>query len=152
MVAIGTPIEAFAAGTNNAGAIYFGVNTASATSPTAAIEASWGGAADPQIHIGVCREGAATRYSAFYDKSLRLYTDNSERMRINSSGNVGIGTSSPNQAAKLEVSSTTQGFLPPQMTEAQRNAITTPPSGLILYNTTVNKLQVRTNTAWEDLH
>jgi hypothetical protein len=65
---------------------------------------------------------------------------------------IGIGTSSPNEAAKLEVSSTTQGFLPPRMTETQRDAITSPPSGLILYNTTFNKLQVRTPTLWVDLH
>jgi hypothetical protein len=65
---------------------------------------------------------------------------------------IGIGTSSPNEAAKLEVSSTTQGFLPPRMTETQRDAITSPPSGLILYNTTFNKLQVRTPTLWADLH
>jgi len=74
-----------------------------------------------------------------------------ERMRIDSAGNVGIGTTA-NAAAILDVSSTTKGFLPPRMTTAQRDAISTPPAGLMLYNTSTNKLQVRTNTAWADLH
>ena len=49
---------------------------------------------------------------------------------------VGIGTSTP-QAA-LDVSSTTQGFLPPRMTEAQRDAIVNPVAGLLLYCTDCN--------------
>jgi hypothetical protein len=48
---------------------------------------------------------------------------------------VGIGTNSPNASAKLDVTSTTQGFLPPRMTYDQRNAISTPASGLIVYCT-----------------
>lgn len=75
-----------------------------------------------------------------------------ERMRITSAGNVGIGTSAPNDAARLDVSSTTSGFLPPRMTTTQRDAITSPPDGLMLYNTTTNKLQVRAASAWVDLH
>ena len=44
-------------------------------------------------------------------------------------GNVGIGTSSPNNSAKVEISSTTQGFLPPRMTGTQRDAISSPVAG-----------------------
>jgi hypothetical protein len=73
-------------------------------------------------------------------------------MRINSSGNVGIGTASPSAAARLDVTSTTSGFLPPRMTTTQRDAISTPPDGLMLYNSTTNKLQVRAAGAWVDLH
>jgi len=46
---------------------------------------------------------------------------------------VGIGTSSPDASAALEVQSTTLGFLPPRMTKAQMNAISSPVEGLILY-------------------
>ena len=38
------------------------------------------------------------------------------------------------------------------LTSAERNALTAPPAGLTIYNTTTNKLQVRTNTSWVDLH
>ena len=48
---------------------------------------------------------------------------------------VGIGTTTPDAPAALYVTSTTQGFLPPRMTEAQRNAISTPAAGLIVYCT-----------------
>jgi len=49
--------------------------------------------------------------------------------------NVGIGTTTPNASAVLDASSTTQGFLPPRMTYAQRNAIVNPAAGLIIYCT-----------------
>ncbi len=48
-------------------------------------------------------------------------------------GQVGVGTSTPDAAAALDVSSTTQGFLPPRMTAAERNSIYNPPAGLILW-------------------
>jgi len=49
-----------------------------------------------------------------------------ERMRITNSGRIGINTSSPNASAAVDITSTTQGFLPPRMTEAQKNAIVSP--------------------------
>lgn len=47
-------------------------------------------------------------------------------------GNVGIG-GSPVTGAKLAVVSTTSGFLPPVMTTAQRDAISTPATGLMIF-------------------
>ena len=80
---------------------------------------------------------------------LSILTNNTERIRVEASGNVGIGTSGPNAAALVDVTSTTQGFLPPRMTNDQRNAISTPPAGLMIYNTTTNKLNVRVASSWE---
>ena len=48
---------------------------------------------------------------------------------------VGIGTTSPDNSAALEVQSTTKGFLPPRVTNAQMNAITNPAEGLMVYCT-----------------
>ena len=67
-------------------------------------------------------------------------------------GDGAFGTASPDAKAALTVTSTTKGFLPPRMTGTQRDAITSPTAGLILYNSTTNKLQVRTDAAWVDLH
>ena len=66
-------------------------------------------------------------------------------------GNVGIGTSTPNVSAQVEISSTTRGFLPPRMTTTQKNAIASPPAGLVVYDTTLGKLCVRGAAAWETI-
>lgn len=50
-------------------------------------------------------------------------------------GSVGVGTNSINASSILQVDSTTQGFLPPRMTNAQRSAISSPAVGLIVYCT-----------------
>ena len=55
--------------------------------------------------------------------ALLFGTNNTEQMRINSSGNVGIGTSSPNASAILDAQSTTKGVRFPNMTTTQKNAI-----------------------------
>lgn len=47
----------------------------------------------------------------------------------------GIGTTSPDASAKLEVNSTNKGFLPPRMTSTQRAAIASPAAGLLVYQT-----------------
>jgi hypothetical protein len=64
--------------------------------------------------------------------------DWNEKMRIFGNGNVNIGggnTPTDIASAKLAITSTTQGFLPPRMTSAQRTAIGTPAEGLIVVQT-----------------
>lgn len=48
---------------------------------------------------------------------------------------VGIGTNTPAPSAQLDVTSTTKGFLPPRMTQAQRNLIASPAIGLLIFQT-----------------
>jgi hypothetical protein len=55
-----------------------------------------------------------------------------------------------NASAKVQVDSTTQGFLPPRMTTTQKNAIASPAAGLVVYDTTLAKLCVYTTT-WETI-
>lgn len=52
-------------------------------------------------------------------------------------------------SAALEVKSTSRGFLPPRMTTAQKNAISSPAEGLTVYDVTLHKLSVFTGTVWE---
>ena len=63
-------------------------------------------------------------------------------------GNLSVGVATANSSAKLQVDSTTKGFLPPRMTTAERDAIGTPASGLVIYNTTTNQLNVYRASAW----
>jgi len=46
---------------------------------------------------------------------------------------------------------TTGGFLPPRMTTTERDAISTPAAGLMIYNTTTNKAQCYNGSTWNDL-
>lgn len=55
---------------------------------------------------------------------------------------VGVNTETPDASAMLDVVSTDKGLLPPRMTEAQRDAISNPAKGLIIYNTDCNTLDV----------
>ena len=66
-----------------------------------------------------------------------------------SSGQVGIGTSNPNAAAIIEIASITQGVLFPRMTKLQRDAISTPPIGLMLFVTDDNEgLYIYKTSGW----
>ena len=48
---------------------------------------------------------------------------------------VGINTQNPDLSAALDISSTTQGFLPPRLTYDEMKAISNPAQGLIVYCT-----------------
>ncbi|MBK8845600.1 MAG: hypothetical protein IPO27_03160 [Bacteroidetes bacterium] len=50
-------------------------------------------------------------------------------------GSVGIGTVTPNASSLLDVTSTSKGVLIPRMTKTQRDAIATPATGLLIYQT-----------------
>jgi hypothetical protein len=60
-----------------------------------------------------------------------------------------VGTTTDIASSKLTIASTTQGFLPPRMTNAQRLAIASPAIGLIVYCTDlVEGLYVNKSTGW----
>lgn len=81
-------------------------------------------------------------------------TNDTFRLIIQDNGDVQFvfgavwGASNPVASALVDINSTTKGFLAPRMTTAQRDAISSPATGLIVYNTTTNKLNVFT-TVWE---
>lgn len=64
-------------------------------------------------------------------------------------GSVAIGQSGSAEASSiLELESTTKGFLLPRMTTTQRNAITTPAAGLMVYDTTKDSIYHYNGTSW----
>ncbi|WP_294222785.1 hypothetical protein [uncultured Chryseobacterium sp.] len=72
----------------------------------------------------------------------------SSKMVVKSNGKVGIGTTTPNASAILDVSSTTAGFLMSRMSTSQMNAITSPATGLQVYNTDENCLFTYNGSNW----
>jgi uncharacterized protein (TIGR02145 family) len=65
--------------------------------------------------------------------------------------NVGINVTQPASSALLDMTSTTKGFLPPRMTAQDRDNIQNPSTGLIIYCTTTNKVNVYDGTDWFEL-
>lgn len=67
--------------------------------------------------------------------------------------NIGINATGalPDTRAMLDIASTTSGLLIPRMTTSQRNAITSPPNGLQIYNITTNRLEIYRSTQWESM-
>lgn len=72
-----------------------------------------------------------------------------ESMRIDGEGKVGIGTSSPDASAILHLQSTTKGFLPPVMKESEREAISSPAQGLMIFNKDTGRINVFDGGDWQ---
>jgi len=60
-------------------------------------------------------------------------------------GQVGIGTTSPDASSALDIESADKGVLISRMTTAERNAITNPANGLLVYNTDSDEIQINSN-------
>src|SRR5690554_6262734 len=66
--------------------------------------------------------------------------------------NVGIGTTTPDPTAALEVQSNDKGVLVPRLTTAQRTGIATPAEGLMVYDTDEECFfYYKASTNWESL-
>ena len=71
-------------------------------------------------------------------------------INVSNAQNVGIGTSTPNAA--LEIKSTSNGFLPPRLTIAQRDAITNPVAGLVIYCSDCYDLEMFDGNNWKTMN
>lgn len=62
------------------------------------------------------------------------------------------GQETPDPTAVMDVSSESKGFLFPRLTTIQRDQITNPAEGLVIYNLTIHCLQIFNGTTWLDLY
>ena len=117
------------------------------------------GLTDQNLTLGAYYQGGTGQYSIINSSTgtasaaadLAFQAGSSETMRITSSGNVGVGTSSPNASAILDAQSTTKGVRFPNMTTTQKNAISSPAAGLVVFDTTLAKLCVYSGSAWQTI-
>jgi hypothetical protein len=85
---------------------------------------------------------------------VTFISNNSTKMQMFGNGNFCFqngGTFTDIPCAAVNISSTTQGLLFPKMTTTQKNAITPVVSGLVVFDTTLNKLCVYSGSAWETI-
>jgi hypothetical protein len=91
--------------------------------------------------------GGTTNNFVFFDDAAgnKLYS----LISLTGAGYYGSGT--VDASSQLQVDSTTRGFLPPRMTTTQKNAISSPATGLMVYDTTLNLISVYNGTIWISL-
>ena len=65
--------------------------------------------------------------------------------------NIGIGTTTPDASAKLDITSTSSGLLVPRMSSLQRTNIATPAQDLLVYDTDTNTFWFYNASAWTNL-
>jgi hypothetical protein len=104
------------------------------------------GTSTPVGRLDVRAPGPLSIDTAF---RVRNSADSNNLMIINGAGGIGVGTTSPLPSAVLDINSTTQGFLPPRMTNAQRTSISLPAVGLMVYCTDATEgLYIYKSTGW----
>ncbi len=88
-----------------------------------------------------------------YDARM-IYFSSGDKLKLSGADfivdyQLGVGVSSDvDNSAKLEIQSTSQGFLPPRMTTTQRDAVSNPAEGLVVYNTDTKCINFFNGATW----
>ncbi|MCX6602548.1 MAG: hypothetical protein NTV52_03025 [Acidobacteria bacterium] len=149
--AITTTGSLLLSGTGTAG--LFGLKSTSTTGYASMELIGIGGSQMGGFGYANASAGAYADQVYFYStgKALIIATAaGSRHLFLSTTGDLSIGSgAAANTKSVLDLTSTTKGFLPPRMTTGQRDAITSVPAGLTIYNTSTNKLNFYNGSAWE---
>jgi hypothetical protein len=122
-------------GSNNTGIGNFSLSTNLGTQNT-------GLGANSDVSNANISNATAIGFDAKVATSNTIQLGNTSVTNVNTSGSLTAGgkiiagaSSASSASAVMEANSTTKGFLPPRMTGSQRNAITSPAIGLMIYCT-----------------
>lgn len=95
--------------------------------------------------------GVDSTNGKWYEKESGAWTEFIQLQKVNSDGSVGIGTLTPEASAQLDVVSTDKGVLIPRLTTEQRVGISAPATGLIVYDSGLNKFFYWNSAAWTEI-
>jgi hypothetical protein len=100
---------------------------------------------------GLTIDATETALNGVTHSLMDLKVGGTTKLKVTNDGSISVNTTSPNTSSLLDLTSTTKGFLAPRMTTTQRDAITTPATGLSVYNTTTNTQDYYNGAAWVSL-
>ena len=107
----------------------------------------WRSAFGPQSNLPLLLPNGTFGQTLYYDTITNVgWTATS--FLWNSSNQIGVNTSNPDGSAIMEIVSRSQGFLPPRMTEAERDAISNPAQGLVVFNLSDSTLDIFNGNCW----
>lgn len=106
-----------------------------------------------QYNVGGGNLGEWEPTDPVFEIGIGSDVENKNAMTVLKNGSIGIGPDTPDPTAVLDAASTTKGFLPPRMTEVQRDAITAPAEGLIMTCTDCDVLGLHQyiNGSWQSM-
>ena len=108
--------------------------------------------------IDVAKGGTGTNNGSITGTSALTFSagGTNQNVSIKASGTgsviVGAGTITPTSSAALDVNSNSQGFLPPRMTNTERDLITNAVAGLTIWNSTNKQLEVYDGSYWVNMN
>ncbi len=107
----------------------------------------WRSAFGPQSQLPLQLPNATFGQTLHWDTITNVgWTANS--FLWNSGRQIGVNNAAPDSSAIVDIRSREMGFLPPRMTEVERDAINNPATGLIVFNLTDSTLDIFNGACW----
>lgn len=107
----------------------------------------WRSAFGPQSQLPLQLPAATFGQTLYWDTITNVgWTANS--FLWNSTRQIGVNNPTPDSSAIVDIRSREMGFLPPRMTEVERDAINSPAIGLIVFNLTDSTLDIFNGACW----
>ncbi|MDO7845789.1 tail fiber domain-containing protein [Hymenobacter sp. M29] len=101
-----------------------------------------------EIRHSNASQGVGIGYNSLYAAGSN--TNQNLNLLPKGTGSMGIGTTDPAASALVDMNSSSKGMLPPRLTQAQRDAILNPATGLTVYNISAGRLNTYNGYTWTD--
>ena len=99
--------------------------------------------------IGKSNSDGRVEIAQIGNNNIDFINNGTNVMSIDTNQNVMVNGTTAEACAQLEIKSETKGFLPPRMSDADRDNISSPVEGLMIYNTTQKTINFYDGTTWQ---